>query len=377
MDPLANVVLQLTGTESRSFTSDESGNYAIEGLDTTAKYTLSPSKRGYDFTQKHVEIVPSTDSFRQDFKATNVSYDISGTTADASGMPLSDVTLTLDGKARRIIKSNSQGDFLFPGVPGAKSYTVRPEKAGYTFTPPALPIVYLLDGIRCSFYGSADVQRDKPPSQWSALNDYSKTIITLASGLLALSVTFSGQVITKRADEISTALLVATWIFLVLAIASGVLTAVFLIEFLRKNRNEKLVIFCANSSYFALGVAGIFFLVFGSYSIRFWNRTWDPATSIERAEKEMSGFAGINDSTWTVQEMKWDEGTKTYQLLLVGNKTSEKFKVTVDPAKNAITHFERLAPVADSTAIKPTSDADAPTSGKSPVNGSGAADSKH
>lgn len=337
---MAGAVLDVAGAQSVSVTTGESGRYALEKLSAGGAYTITPSKPAYEFDPPSATLGPLADNLSKDFKATVQTYEVSGTVRDSSGVPLSGVTITLDGAQKQRAESNASGKYTFSNVSGARSYTISPDKSGYTFIPQSMPVVYLANSLAHTFYGSASADRDKPPSQWTVLNEYSKTIITLASGLLAVTVTFSSQLISKSSDSTSNFLLIATWVVLVSSIIFGVLTAAYIIQYLRNNREGGKAITFANLSYLTLVLAGGLFLSFGIYVISS-DKTWDAVTSIEQALKKMPSLAGTGESKWVIQSMQWDENSKTYQLLITGDRTAERFAVTVDPAKNNITKFEK------------------------------------
>ncbi len=340
--PVARVVLELVGT---SFTceTDERGNYVLTYVSGSEICTLTPRRAAYKFEPENLLISFHTaDSFRQDFKATLQSYALSGTLRDWSGTPLKDVIILLSGGQTSEKRSDSRGNYVFPNIAGGSSYTISPDTTKYTFTPTSQPVVYLADDLHHSFFGSPEFDRDKPPSQWNIINDYSKTIITLASGLLAVTATFSGQLTGKSSDRWSTGLLIGTWILLVLTIFSGVLTTVFVIQFLRNNRDGKYAILFANGSYLTLGLAGILFLAFGIYTITLPSKGWDAATAVEQVLKKMPEFTGTTDAKWNLQSLQWDESSKTYKLLIEGDRTADKFRIEVEPTYTRIIKVEKL-----------------------------------
>lgn len=101
---------------------------------------------------------------------------------------------------------------------------------------------------------------DRTPSPWSVLNDYTKTVVTVAAALLAFTGTFS------TADRLATAPiwpLLICWVLLVLAIAAALYSAGKLTGFLMGGRSSSDVsLLMANFSYFFLFAAVVAFLVF-------------------------------------------------------------------------------------------------------------------
>ena len=201
--PVTAVRLHLAGNEESIFKeTDQTGNYTFDSVPANTEYQVTPTKPAFTFDPDVFTIKPSAENVQQNFKATNEEYELTGIVSDSQGVPLSGVTLTLAAKETRTKQTDAVGRYKFDQVKGAISYTITPDKPGFTFTPPSIPIVYLRDSLTHSFFGSSLADRDRPPSQWTVLNDYSKTMITLASGLLVLSVTFSSQLLSKNSDYV-------------------------------------------------------------------------------------------------------------------------------------------------------------------------------
>jgi hypothetical protein len=63
---------------------------------------------------------------------------------------------------------------------------------------------------------------ESDPNKWSLLNDYSKTVVTLASALLAATVTFADKLLLLSSGSgIARYALYCIWVFLFLSIASA------------------------------------------------------------------------------------------------------------------------------------------------------------
>jgi hypothetical protein len=79
------------------------------------------------------------------------------------------------------------------------------------------------------------------PHKWAILNDYAKSVITLATSLLALSVTFADKLGSTSPDVVTRLLLGLIWFCLGLATVCGVLLAAALFGVLRrKTRLEEI-----------------------------------------------------------------------------------------------------------------------------------------
>ncbi|HKC65415.1 MAG TPA: carboxypeptidase-like regulatory domain-containing protein, partial [Pyrinomonadaceae bacterium] len=152
--PLPNVELAFTGEKLGSVLTNQAGDYTVENLGAGGTYKLTPSKAAYTFEPPDIDVGPLTAKVSsKDFAAKACLYEISGTTTDSSGVPLSGVTITLAGKGTQTAQSDASGNYKFPDVSGGRNYMITPGKPGYIFTPPTLPVLYLADNLRHSFYG--------------------------------------------------------------------------------------------------------------------------------------------------------------------------------------------------------------------------------
>lgn len=95
-----------------------------------------------------------------------------------------------------------------------------------------------------------------PPNQWVVLVDHSKVLITLATALLGVTVTFSDKLVVGNPGQAHTPLMIL-WVLLVFGIVLGVLSVAFAVNYLRKGKRDGLAVFCANAAFGALVLAGI------------------------------------------------------------------------------------------------------------------------
>jgi len=119
-------------------TTDGSGNYTIPNLG-PGIYTIYPGKTGYTFSPSYLQVTISGASVSgKNFTATPIPYSISGTvTLSTAG--LSGVTMMLYGSISATTLTDASGNYTLRNLSNG-SYTVTPDKAGYTFTPSNLPV---------------------------------------------------------------------------------------------------------------------------------------------------------------------------------------------------------------------------------------------
>ena len=134
-NPLAGVTLS---DGAHSAISDAGGGYTIADL-LPGAYTISPSKSGYTFAPADINVAVSNANVGgQNFTGTRIpsTYTISGRMLDSTGAGLAGVAVS-DGT--RSTLSDASGNYSISGVP-AGSYTLTPNKSGYTFTPATIAV---------------------------------------------------------------------------------------------------------------------------------------------------------------------------------------------------------------------------------------------
>src|SRR5690348_3310580 len=89
------------------------------------------------------------------------------------------------------------------------------------------------------------------PNQWAVIEEFLKTVTTLAGALLGLTVTFATQLIGK-ADLKTFIVLIITWALSAITILGGVISHGSTLAYLRKGERQKAAIFFANGSFITL-----------------------------------------------------------------------------------------------------------------------------
>jgi hypothetical protein len=125
--------VQLSGPATATLTSDSSGNFSFTGL-APGSYTVTPSKTGFTFAPTSQSVpVTNTNVPGVNFTISPIpTYSISG---NVSPLPNgSGVTMSLTGLQTASATTDSSGNYIFAGLNNG-SYTVKPSKAGLSFTP--------------------------------------------------------------------------------------------------------------------------------------------------------------------------------------------------------------------------------------------------
>ena len=135
----SGATVTLSGATSATTTADANGNYSFLGLINGA-YVVTPSNPGYSFSPSSQPVtLNGTNQTGVNFAAQAIAstYSISGNiTPAASG---SGATVTLSGTSSATTVADSNGNYAFTGLI-AGSYTVTPNKSGYTFNPVNQPV---------------------------------------------------------------------------------------------------------------------------------------------------------------------------------------------------------------------------------------------
>jgi hypothetical protein len=129
---VSGVTVALSGTSTKSTTTDAFGNYSFTGL-SNGGYTVTPSKAGFAFTPASQSATVNNANVPPiNFTSAAVpTYTISGT---VSGAIVSGVTVALSGTSTASTTTDASGNYSFTGLSNG-GYTVTPSKSGYTFTP--------------------------------------------------------------------------------------------------------------------------------------------------------------------------------------------------------------------------------------------------
>ena len=110
---------------------------------------------------------------------------------------------------------------------------------------------------------------DKYQNPVSVMNDFSKTVITLASSILAATVAFAGSVLGSHPTIFLMSCLVVSWAALILSIVCGMLVAASLTNYVRGTKPDfRRGTIAGNLSFFLLLLALVSYSVLGG--VRLW-----------------------------------------------------------------------------------------------------------
>lgn len=175
--------------------------------------------------------------------------------------------------------------------------------------------------------------QDQAPSQWAALTDWCKTIITLGSGLLAFTVAFLTPLLGTL-SEVAYWTLAVSWLLLFGVVFCGILSYMFAIAYLRNGSGNGAAVFWANAALGVALLATVGLLAFGLQTIPV--RTWDASMAAAEAVRRAPGVLQRKDETFQVESVVLNAASGTFDLVLVGTKNKEKFAFVIDPKRQDV-----------------------------------------
>ena len=182
-----------------------------------------------------------------------------------------------------------------------------------------------------------DTTIDKKPNTYNVTHEFLKTTITLASALLAFSVTFLTNVVTDTTvsiDNIDRGVLTASWVLLFLSALCSVIAIGLLINYLRFGKHETGMVDVANASFYIL-CGGV--LCLGVFGVK---KLWQPAHQVDAVyavmkAREFLAATEMQDSNAVMfKSLSLLEGQDRYILSFQG--ASGEIRVTIDSEKGAI-----------------------------------------
>lgn len=190
---------------------------------------------------------------------------------------------------------------------------------------------------------------DEPrPNHWAVTEEFTKNVVTLAAGLLALTVTLASGVIGKATTDTPTEwALYGTGGLSIVAAILGVVAHGLIVRYLKGGDCERSAVCCANSAFTFLLLAGIFFAIYGVLAIN-KPRSLDAAEKnilsplgvgpgVEKVLRDMPVISGLKDSKWTVQSLNWNEAAKIFDLVVGEQISSQTFAITLEASSGRIT----------------------------------------
>ena len=176
--------INLSGSATASTTSDTNGNFSFDFLPGGGTYTLTPSATGYYFNPSSTTVTNMWDDNSSNYFYGNTAapISISGNISDGAS-PLSGVSVSLTGSTVLSATTNGSGNYSFSGVAGGGSYTIRPSKTDYYFSPESINLTAVtVDQTGKNFAGSLNYY----------ISGYTKD--SQGTGVTGVTVSLSGTI---------------------------------------------------------------------------------------------------------------------------------------------------------------------------------------
>jgi len=219
-----------------------------------------------------------------------------------------------------------------------------------------------------------------PPSRWTVINDYSKTVVTLAAALLGFIATFSDKLQLAQTPHSSQngLFILGAIVSLVLSIGSALAVPTMLDRYLRIcaagppasppvsppvsppapagvrdldyvtqdvwDRRPRIIQWCkiaAILSYWTLFAAAVLLALFAHNRLINPVPQRDEAVALSEATKLVVPFSRIDQPKWTIQSLTYMDKADNYEVLVLEETTKSRFKVTV-PRGSAPLSIEKL-----------------------------------
>jgi len=180
------------------------------------------------------------------------------------------------------------------------------------------------------------------PSPWEFLHDDTKTVITLATAFLGLTVTFSDKLLQPEPTIWEIGLLVSTWMSLCVVIITGIIASAGISTYLRgKTANANSSMASLNIAFYSLVLAAVLFIIFGGIQISERPQHADASSSVTVAVQLLASTYANSGGDWIAESLIWNKTTQEYQIVVVNDSIHSKFLVVVEGESGEVTRFER------------------------------------
>ncbi|HEY2975682.1 MAG TPA: carboxypeptidase regulatory-like domain-containing protein [Pyrinomonadaceae bacterium] len=136
-NPLPGATITLSGSESRTTTTNGVGEFSFSGIPSEGNYTVTPTLIGYSFTPSSKTFNALAENQYHAYVGTHTTHSISGRVTHSSGIALSGALVSLSGFTSAATTTDADGNYNFSGLPRGGDYTLTVSKTNYTFIQPS------------------------------------------------------------------------------------------------------------------------------------------------------------------------------------------------------------------------------------------------
>lgn len=186
------------------------------------------------------------------------------------------------------------------------------------------------------------------PNAWTVIDNYTTSILTLASALLTLTFTFADKILVPNAPAWSRFSLGAAWILLLATLFSGAQSKGWLSDYLRISEADR----CESARKKCLGFAQLtlwclFFAIVGLL-ICAVPRVIETSSTLDSAcmktARILPAITNLPDSRWIIVEAKAIPGDKSFELLARDDASKTEYRIQVSAQSGDIVKFGRSSP---------------------------------
>ncbi|MBC8030671.1 MAG: carboxypeptidase regulatory-like domain-containing protein [Pyrinomonadaceae bacterium] len=136
-NPMPGVTITLSGSQTGTTTTDNTGTFSFTGLASEGNYTVTPTLISYTFSPSSRIFNNLAADHYHNYLATYTTHSVSGRVTDAvTGAALSGAVVTFSGSTNGTTVTNANGDYSYQ-LPHGGSYPMTVAKAHYTFAQPS------------------------------------------------------------------------------------------------------------------------------------------------------------------------------------------------------------------------------------------------
>ena len=152
--PLSGVIVNLTGSQSATVTTDAQGTFSFSQLPTSGSYTVAVSKQHYSFAPASHSVVLPTNNVTVSFQGQLNRHAITGRITRANGTGVSGVSVQLGQSPTTTVPTDANGNYSFSDLPAGQSYTIVPSLTDFAFTPASATFQNLSSNQTANFTGN-------------------------------------------------------------------------------------------------------------------------------------------------------------------------------------------------------------------------------
>lgn len=170
---------------------------------------------------------------------------------------------------------------------------------------------------------------DQSMVSWQSLIDYLKTVITLASALLAVTIAIADKFLVSASPSGAKFSLGIAWALLVLTVLLAVLSVALCVNYLRKKTRERLALITANLSFFLFVVASIALGAVGVFRIY---TSQEPNLEASITQAIVSARSAVStESRWRAISAEWMETKQQYRIRLQSEPGKLNYEILTTP----------------------------------------------